>query len=453
MSNPVPRNQVAGEREAGVPCAHCGVPIQLGYSTAVCRDCGALHHDTCWQLKPRCGSYECSTSASAADANAVPALTISRADLAAAQPLPARSAAEGSQYRNASGIDSSGRWNRAGVWAFVVALLGIPLFGLITGLVAIVIACIALAGHVRNQRGLGLAVGAIVLGLGEVIGWAVGLSYFMGMPQQLVSLEQLTIDPESLKELPERLVRALRANVVIQSAAGLGRQGLGSGVVVSIRDGLAYIVTNRHVVDHQYTDATTTVPRDLDSLGKIEITTVDQGTLPGKVEWIAPHGVDLAIVSAPVVGDDLREAHWDRAVVPHIGDSVFAIGNPHGLGWTHSAGDISQVRRRSQGGFEFRILQTTAAINPGNSGGGLYDADGRLIGINTLTGDKRFAEGLGFSIALPTLLELVPERLRLPDHSPEQASAEKKNSEKKISDEQAAEKSSVEKSSAAEAPQ
>jgi S1-C subfamily serine protease len=347
-------------------------------------------------------------------------LTISRDDLAVAVPLPSRALRESDQHRTANDASTFGRWNRASVWAFALALLGIPLFGLITGLVAIVIACVALASHTRHQRGLGLAVGAVVLGLGEVIGWAVGLSYYMGVPQQLVALEQFTIDPESLQDLPERLGRALRANVLIQSAAGFGQQGLGSGVVLRIRDGLAYIVTNRHVIDHHYTDATTTVPGDLKSLGDISITTVDQGTLPGKVEWIAPYGVDLAIVSAPVVGSGLREAHWDRTAVPHIGDRVFAIGNPQGLGWTHSAGDISQVRRRNQGGFHLRVLQTTAAINPGNSGGGLYDSTGRLIGINSLTSDKRFAEGLGFSIAFPALLELVPERLQLPDRSPEE---------------------------------
>jgi serine protease Do len=91
------------------------------------------------------------------------------------------------------------------------------------------------------------------------------------------------------------------------------------------------------------------------------------------------------------------------------------------LGWTHSAGDISQIRRRSQGDYSFRILQTTAAINPGNSGGGLYDSEGRLIGINTLTGDKRFAEGLGFSISLSTLLELLPDRFGLSQTNPPEA--------------------------------
>jgi serine protease Do len=129
--------------------------------------------------------------------------------------------------------------------------------------------------------------------------------------------------------------------------------------------------------------------------------------------------VDLAIISAPILSDQVKEAHWDHSTSPHIGDEVFAVGNPHGLGWTHSAGDISQIRRQSHGNYSFRILQTTAAINPGNSGGGLYDSEGRLIGINTMTGDKRFAEGLGFSISIPTLLDLAPGRLGLPRKNPE----------------------------------
>jgi S1-C subfamily serine protease len=316
-------------------------------------------------------------------------------------------------------------WNRTSVGAFILSLIGIPLFGIITGLLAIVVACIGLAGHTRGQRGVVLGVAAIIIGLGEVIGWAFGLSYYLGTSQTMVAIEQFAIDPESLQELPDRIGRALRANVMLRTAAGFGQQGFGSGVVLAIRDGSALIVTNRHVVDSSYFDGKTTVPSDLGALDSLSVMTVAQSSVPAKVEWIAPHGVDLAIVSAPIMDDEVREAHWDKSLVPHIGDNVFAIGNPQGLGWTHSAGDISQVRRRSQGGYDFRVLQTTAAINPGNSGGGLYDANGKLIGINTLTSDKRFAEGLSFSIALPTLLDLLPERLELPDRSPEEAAETK----------------------------
>jgi 2-alkenal reductase len=96
-----------------------------------------------------------------------------------------------------------------------------------------------------------------------------------------------------------------------------------------------------------------------------------------------------------------------------IGDAVFAIGNPHGLGWTHTQGTISQFRIREMAGRRLRIIQTQTVINPGNSGGGLYDKDGYLIGINTWTQDKRVSEGLNFAIALDALSAVPPPGLDL----------------------------------------
>jgi hypothetical protein len=336
-----------------------------------------------------------------------------RSELAAAQPLPTRAAA-GTDFNEMGAGKAAPRWNRAAVAAFIVALLGVPLFGLVTGLIAMVIACVALAGHVHGRRGLSLAVIAIVLGLFDVIGWAVALSKYFGSPHAMVAMDTLTLDPESLDELPVRISRAMRANVIIQSAAGIGRNAIGSGVILRVRDGMAHIVTNRHTVDLSYRGNERGAADVKKLRSVVHVVTVGEMPVPAKVEWIAPHGVDLAILSAPVLMDEVQEAHWDTGAAPHVGDAVFAIGNPHGLGWTHSSGDVSQIRRQNYDGYTFRVLQTTAPINPGNSGGGLYDSEGRLIGINTMTGDKRFAEGLGFSIALPTLLDLAPDWLDLP---------------------------------------
>jgi S1-C subfamily serine protease len=409
----------AGLREAGVPCVRCAKEIMLGEATSVCRKCGAVHHSECWDSANGCNSYECSSEVGTRDCGTDAALKITPEELAAAQPLPTRSSSFASESGDSPPGKQKRRWNRVAIAAFVVALLGIPLFGLITGLIAMVVGCIGLAGHPHGRRGLGLGVAAIVIGLFDVVGWSAALFLTLGNPHAMVSLDQLTIDPSSLDELPERIARAMRANVVVQSGSALGRQGLGSGVILKISNGLAHIVTNRHMVDFDYSDNTRTAPKDLTTLKNIEVMTVGQEVVPAKVEWVAPHGVDLAIISAPILSEKAEEAHWDETATPHIGDQVFAVGNPHGLGWTHSAGDISQIRRQTHGDYNFRVLQTTAAINPGNSGGGLYDSEGRLIGINTMTGDKRLAEGLSFSIALPTLLDLVPDKLELPHKNPE----------------------------------
>jgi hypothetical protein len=410
MGRSSPRIASAGQRESGTLCAHCGQEIHLGDPVAVCRDCGAVNDQSCWERADGCGAYECREPA-AAHAAAARAITITRDELAAAElPPPAPS------WKSAPDPPPPPpRWNRAAIWAFIIALLGVPLFGIVTGLIAVVLGCIALVLHAPRRRGAALAVMAVVLGVFDVIGWAIGLSYYMGGNMGVVSLAELAMDPDSLKELPERLSRAMRANVLIQSDFGLGRAGIGSGVILKMHDGSAYIVTNRHVVDGSYHD--NAPPVDVKSLAPLNVTTVGQATVPASVEWIAPNGVDLAIISAPMTLDDgeAREARWNAAAAPHIGDPVFAVGNPEGLGWTHSAGSVSQFRRRTAGAYTYRVLQSTAAINPGSSGGGLYNNDGELIGINTLTSDKRIAEGLSFSIALPALLELAPDRFDLQD--------------------------------------
>jgi serine protease Do len=96
-----------------------------------------------------------------------------------------------------------------------------------------------------------------------------------------------------------------------------------------------------------------------------------------------------------------------------VGKGVFAVGNPHGLGWTHTEGVISQLRLQDRGGWRIRIVQTSAAVNPGNSGGGLYDKNGMLIGINTWANDRRVSEGISFAIAFDSFLALKPPQLEL----------------------------------------
>jgi serine protease Do len=126
------------------------------------------------------------------------------------------------------------------------------------------------------------------------------------------------------------------------------------------------------------------------------------------VVWLAPGDIDLALVSTPCVSPQVRAAAWPATRPSQIGDPVFAIGNPHAWGWTHTQGSVSQMRLLSTQGGDVRVIQSTAPINPGNSGGGLYDRDGFLIGVNTWTNDKRVSEGLSFSIALDSFVRLSP---------------------------------------------
>lgn len=75
-----------------------------------------------------------------------------------------------------------------------------------------------------------------------------------------------------------------------------------------------------------------------------------------------------------------------------IGVPVYAVGSPSGLEFTLSSGLVSQLR-----GGTPPIIQTTAAISPGSSGGGLFDTQGRLVGITTF----QVENGQNLNFALP----------------------------------------------------
>jgi serine protease Do len=203
------------------------------------------------------------------------------------------------------------------------------------------------------------------------------------------------------------LARAMRANVLIERSGGLaalGGKAIGSGVILELSGGSALIVTNRHVVDDDYPDSGLDVsdPLAVRQLGRVTVKLLGPAAGNGQVVWLAPGNVDLALVRSNVPpASQAQPARWRKGRTVKVGASVFAIGNPHNFGWSHTQGVVSQLR----------VQETKTAkihVNPGNSGGGLYDQDGYLLGINSWGVDKSTSEGLNFAIALDDLLAAVP---------------------------------------------
>lgn len=108
----------------------------------------------------------------------------------------------------------------------------------------------------------------------------------------------------------------------------------------------------------------------------------------------------------------LRHSDWDRDVCSltvdgllgqrvtrgstnrlRVGDKVYVVGAPRGLELTLSDGLISSLRPVIGGQY----LQITAPISPGSSGGGLFDIEGRLIGLPTFY----LSEGQQLNFAVP----------------------------------------------------
>ncbi|MET0615102.1 MAG: trypsin-like peptidase domain-containing protein [Thermoleophilaceae bacterium] len=157
--------------------------------------------------------------------------------------------------------------------------------------------------------------------------------------------------------------------------------GAGSAVVLT-PDG--FLVTNAHVVGRSDTRGRATFGDGRDE--RFEVIGRDPLS-------------DLAVLRSE--GGDLTPAELGDAERLRVGQLVVAIGNPHGLGGSVTAGVVSALgrslpaRSRRAGRIIDNVIQTAAALNPGNSGGALADSRGRVVGINTAVA------GVGLGLAVP----------------------------------------------------
>lgn len=184
-------------------------------------------------------------------------------------------------------------------------------------------------------------------------------------------------------------------SVVSVSCSGRSSNASGSGVVLS-SDG--YIVTNAHVVE-----------------GAVSITVQlsDDRVLHARLIG-QDSASDLAVIH--VDAKDLTPAVFGDSGLLQVGDTVVAIGDPLGveLRGTMTNGIISAINRDvTLEGRTIGLIQTNAALNEGNCGGPLIDAQGHVIGINTMKiGDflsVAGVEGLGFAIPSATVKDIVDQ--------------------------------------------
>ncbi len=173
----------------------------------------------------------------------------------------------------------------------------------------------------------------------------------------------------------------------------LVEQGVGSGVIFD-KSGL--IVTNNHVVQNAQ---------------DIVVSLSDGRTFNGKLLGADPT-TDLAVVKIDPAGKDLPVAQFGDSDALVVGEPAIAIGNPLGLEFRGSvtAGVISALGRTLDIGEQrFHLVQTDAAINPGNSGGALVNADGQVIGINSVKIRLAGVEGMGFAIPINSVKPIIKD--------------------------------------------
>jgi serine protease Do len=154
---------------------------------------------------------------------------------------------------------------------------------------------------------------------------------------------------------------------------------LGSGFIID-RSGI--VLTNNHVVD---------------GATQVKVQLSDGREFDGTVLGTDPK-TDVAVVKIHGTGN-FQPVEWGDSGHIRVGDSVFAVGSPFGLGNTVTAGIVSARGRDIGEGPYDDFLQVDAAINSGNSGGPLFDGDGRVIGMNTAIFSPSGGNvGIGFAI-------------------------------------------------------
>lgn len=172
--------------------------------------------------------------------------------------------------------------------------------------------------------------------------------------------------------------------------------GSGSGFIAGKNDSELLIVTNNHVIAKSKS---------------LTVSFIDNESVEGVVKGTDPTR-DVAVVAVPL--KNLKKSTLEQIRVATIGDSdklqvgepAVAIGNALGYGQSVTTGIISATGRELEG-FEGKLIQTDAAINPGNSGGALLNANGEVIGINTVKINSQVVEGIGYAIPLTDIDDLL----------------------------------------------
>ena len=168
-------------------------------------------------------------------------------------------------------------------------------------------------------------------------------------------------------------------------------RGQGSGFIVST-DGV--ILTNAHVV------------RDAK---QVTVKLSDRREFAAKVVG-SDTATDIAVLKIDAKG--LPTVNLGDSKSVQVGDYVLAIGAPFGLEQTATQGIVSAKGRSLPGDSYVPFIQTDAAVNPGNSGGPLFDAGGRVVGINAQIFSRSGGfQGLAFAIPIDVALRVKDEVL------------------------------------------
>lgn len=173
----------------------------------------------------------------------------------------------------------------------------------------------------------------------------------------------------------------------------------GSGIIIGTNDDELLIVTNAHVID---------------GVENLAVTFYDGSQVSVEVKN-KKSSYDLAVISAKL-SDIPDDAIYTIATLGdsssiRVGEAAIAVGNSMGYGISVTTGCISALDKTvTVDNVDYNnLIQTDAAINPGNSGGALFNAQGEVIGINSVKMSSTGVEGMGYAISISSVKDIINE--------------------------------------------
>jgi serine protease Do len=256
------------------------------------------------------------------------------------------------------------------------------------------------ASAATTKRGRWLPVAVVSALIGGLAGGGVGAAVANNNSTPRSTIVQQVIQPNSSVIARPTTVREVLAKVQPGVVSIRTNLGAGTGMIIT-PDG--QVLTNYHVISGATSIKVTlfneTNPRTATLLGGDQ--TDDVALL--KIQ-------NASALSTVTLGDSSKL---------QVGDDVIAIGNALNLpgGPTVTTGIVSAKDRNLQDPtLPQDLIQTDAAINPGNSGGPLVNADGQVVGMNTLViqqaNSQEAAQNLGFAIPVDNIKPLLDDLRR-----------------------------------------
>ena len=220
---------------------------------------------------------------------------------------------------------------------------------------------------------------------------------------QTVSVEQV-VKNITTSELVENSISSsvdkVYGSTVAITALSNGKEvSTGTGFIYKKAKGLAYIMTNNHVI------------ADGDS-AKVEFNDSDK-----KIDAKIVGGDKYADIAVLTIPDDeeYKAVEIGENELLKLGDTIFTVGTPMGTSYkgTVTKGILSgkdrmvevNVSNNTAADYYMKVIQIDAAVNPGNSGGPLCDVSGNVIGVISLKIVEDRVEGMGFAIPIEDALK------------------------------------------------